>query len=299
MSKKKVLFIINPVANHGEVKKYIPFIKDFFQNKFQCNFIETKKPKEAIEISKNIHDFEYVFSVGGDGTAHEIVNGLALSNNKKTILGLIPAGSGNDYCHALKISRKVKKACRQLIKANIKYVDLGLVNGIYFANSLGIGFDARVAHLANQIKNEVNKTGLSLYYEALSRILKSDFYCHHINYQIENGSWIEREILLLAVTNGPSYGGGYKITPQAINDDGQLDVCLIDPLKKNQVKIRLPFVVLGRHHWMRQEHHFRIKKINIQSDNELPAHLDGELMLSASFSIEVVTKALKVLTGRT
>ncbi len=298
MAKKKAIFIINPISNQGQSLKILPIIKDQFKDKYNCKYIKTRHPKEAIEISKNLSSYDFVFSVGGDGTVHEIVNGLALSNNNRSVLGVIPAGSGNDYCHTLGLSKKIKKNCRQLLNEDIREIDLGLVNGVYFANSLGIGFDARIAYLANQIKDEVGKSGIPLYLAALLRILKKDYYFHQISIQYDNGPWHEHEILLTAITIGPTYGGGFKITPQAICNDGELDICLIDPIKKNEVLLRLPFVIIGRHHWMKQEHHFKAKKINIQSENELPAELDGELMLSASYSIEIIPKGLKVLSGK-
>ncbi|MDP3013224.1 MAG: diacylglycerol kinase family lipid kinase [Candidatus Subteraquimicrobiales bacterium] len=294
----RVKIVANPTANHGETAQIIDKIENFLTGKIAFNLELTQKPKHAIDISKNLFDYDLVIAVGGDGTAHEIVNGLALSNNNKTALGIIPTGSGNDFARMLGISEDPLTACQQILNGFEKVIDLGMVNGIYYANSLGIGFDARVAHLANEVKEESKKTGFSLYLSCVFSILFSDYYCFDIAFKIDNSNFENKRIVLIAVNNGKTYGRVFRITPRAVNDDGFLDVCLVDELSAFQVVPRLPFVIAGKHEWMKQVHTLRAKKVIIRSEETLPAQLDGELIEDKNFLIEVVPKALKIRTTK-
>lgn len=298
MKFDKVKIIINPTANHGETRKIIHRVKNIFTDKLNADMILTERPKHAEEIAKNLADYDLVIAVGGDGTAHEVVNGLALSNNQRTVLGLIPTGSGNDFCSTLGIPKNLEAAAQTILEGEIKTIDLGVVNGTYYSNSLGIGFDARVAHLAGQVKKETKRSGLTLYLTAVFRILFGDYYCHPVSIKIDDSEWITQEIVLMAVNNGTGYGGGFKITPHADPTDGLLDVCLVDALPAMACLPRIPFVITGRHQWMKVVHTYRAKKVMVRSETELPAHLDGELMKDKGFLIEIVPQALKVLVPK-
>jgi YegS/Rv2252/BmrU family lipid kinase len=292
---KKAKIIVNPAANHGETAKIIPFLKSLLNKKIDYKLELTHHPKHAIEIAKHLDGYDLVVSVGGDGTAHEVANGLALSNNQQTALAILPTGSGNDFARTLKIPKNLKLAVKEILEGKPKMVDLGWVNGVYYSNSLGIGFDAKVAHLANRIKNEVKKAGITLYLIALFRILMRDFCCHQIRLTIDGNSWEEKIVTLIAANLGVSYGGGFLITPKAKNDDGLLEVCLIDELSAVQIVPRLPFVIIGKHSWMRQAHFYQAKKLKVQSETLLPAHVDGELLESQEFEIKVIPSSLKVV----
>ncbi len=289
--------ILNPTANHGETAKLTSKIGSFFTGKIVFDLELTQKPKHAIEISKKLFDYDLVIVVGGDGTVHEVINGLALSNNHKITLGVVPTGSGNDFSQMLEMSDNPLTACQEILSGYDKVIDLGMVNGVYYVNSLGIGFDARVAHLANEIKDETKKTGLSLYLSAVFKILFADYYCFDVTIKINESNFENKNVVLIAVNNGKTYGGGFKITPRAVNDDGLLDVCVVGELSALQVIPRLPFVIAGAHEWMKQVHTYRAKKVIIRSEEILPAHLDGELIKDKNFLIEIVPKALKIRTA--
>lgn len=297
MRPKKAKIIINPTANHGEASKFTGLASRFFEDKLSAEIVLTKRPGHASEIATKLQGFDLVVAVGGDGTAFEVANGLAKSGNRETALAIVPTGSGNDLRRALGISSNINRALEQVVEGKTSYIDLGYVNGTYYTNSLGVGFDARVAHLANHIKDEVKRSGISLYLTALFRILFKDYYCHPVRIRIDDGDWFDREIVLVAANNGLCYGGGFMITPRARNDDGLLEVCVVDRLTKWQVIPRLPFVILGRHTWMKPIRFYQTKKVVIESDNELAAHLDGELMIARRFDIKIVPKALKVIIG--
>ena len=215
--------------------------------------------------------------------------------NLGVTIGIIPAGSGNDFAKALGLPRDFVAAVEVINRGQSSRVDLGSANGRVYANSLAIGFDARVAHLANEIKDDTHRTGILLYLTALFRIMFGDYYCHDVRLRFDDRDWLAKKILLVAINNGATYGGGFHITPDAVNDDGWLDVCVIDALPRWQVFWRLPFAIAGRHKWMKQASFYRVKKAVVESDQPLPAALDGELILSKVFHIDMRAGALSVL----
>jgi|Deesub1362A_J573_1020465.scaffolds.fasta_scaffold01140_8 YegS/Rv2252/BmrU family lipid kinase len=298
MQFHKAKVILNPVSNHGETKKIVPKIKALLKSRIPFEAALTKKPKDAVEIAKEAKGFDLLIVVGGDGTVHEAVNGLLASKNRETALAVIPSGSGNDFAKMIGMPKKIPLAVERILEGKVKYVDVGKINESYFVNSLGIGFDARVAHLTNKIKNEVKKSGLLLYLTSLFQILRKDFHTHEVQISIDEGVLKSKNITLIAANMGKTYGGGFKITPLARNDDGYIDVCVVDSLTRNQILLRLPFVILGKHLWMKKVHYYKARKLIIKSKKELPAHLDGELIKTREFTVKIIPRALKVVVGK-
>ncbi len=294
-SPRRVKVIVNPHANHGRGREVIPLIEEGLAGWATADISVTDYPRQAFDIAATISGYYAVIAAGGDGTVYEIVNGLAHHKRLGTPLGLIPTGSGNDLSKAIGVPRDARAAMARLKTGGWKKIDLGLVNGRYYANSLAIGFDARVAHLANEIKDATQRSGLSLYMTALFRIVRRDYYGHEIRIRVDGGEWETRSVLLAAINNGPIYGGGFKITPGADNADGLLEVCVIDALPRWELFLRLPFAVAGKHTWMKKAHFYKAKTVEIESERDLPAALDGELILAKKFKAEIVPSALTVI----
>ena len=99
----------------------------------------------------------------------------------------------------------------------------------------------------------------------------------------------------MAVTNGPTYGGGFFITPDAVPDDGLLDVCTIDPLSLPGALVRLPFVIFGKHTKMKPVHMSRHKSIVIESEEPMPAQVDGEVLVDTRFEIDILPLAIECI----
>jgi diacylglycerol kinase (ATP) len=292
---RRVRVIVNPFANHGRGREVIPLIQDGLSDWADADISVTDEPAQAFDLTARLDGYDAVIAAGGDGTVYAIVNGLAAHRQLQIPLGLIPAGSGNDLSKAIGVPRDPRQAISRLKTGGQKKIDLGLVNGRYYANSLAIGFDARVAHLANEIKDTTRKSGLSLYMTALFRIVLHDYYCHDIRFRIDGGVWETKKVVLAAVNNGPIYGGGFKITPKADNTDGLLEVCVIDAMPRWELFLRLPFAVAGRHTWMKKAHFYRAKTVEIESERDLPAALDGELIIDKTYRAEIVPSALTVI----
>ena len=136
----------------------------------------------------------------------------------------MPTGSGNDYAHTLGMSDDLSTALRRSRRATRKVVDLGLCNGVYFGESVAVGLDAKVTAKAVELKVTTRLSGLAALPAALIYVLNQPVLQPSVVVQYDDDAPFETDMLIVAATNGPTYGGGFKITPDAVYDDGLFDV---------------------------------------------------------------------------
>ncbi len=231
-------------------------------------------------------------AVGGDGTVNEVVRGIIESGGKGTVkLGIIPAGTGNDLVRTLNIPIITKEAVQVLINGHVKCLDLGKINGDYFVNIVGIGFDGAVA-------NEVNRDvrwlkGKYAYMYAILKMLityKSPMMKITIDDQILEGRYF-----LVAVGNAKYYGGGIKILPDADPVDGLFDICVVEDIPKREVLKVLPKMSQGRHVDYPPVKIYRGKKIKVDSTERVLIQADGELKGTLPMEFEVEANIFPVL----
>lgn len=305
MPPGRCLLLVNPSAKHGLTGSLMPAIRELAHGLLAFDEHLTSSPGEARTVAAEAAGFDAIVAVGGDGTVHEVLNGLMSRHAEdRPALGLIPTGSGNDFRRTLGISKDVPTAVRQLASGTRRRVDVGVIrldgerDGAYFANSVGIGLDARVTAKAVEMKLTTGWSGLPLYLRALLVILFRQFHSHRVTLTLDDGPAEDRDMLLVAITNGPTYGGGFFITPDSVPDDGDLDVCYIDAVTLPGALWRLPFVVAGKHSRMRPVRMSRHRRIRLTSEVPVEAQIDGEVALGSLFDIEVLPGALEVVVPR-
>ena len=194
--------------------------------------------QEAIENGSH-----WIIACGGDGTVHEVVN--AIAEKPDVVLGVLPCGKGNDFAEALKIPTKPVDAVGVLLEGTTRQVDLGKIGDHYFDTIVTCGYDAEVSRRVTEEGAPFSGTASYVYtaittlfsYRSPAARLEGDF-----------GSY-EGEILLTATGITSSYGGGMKIVPGAIIDDGLFDVCIIEPVPHRTVLRLLVHPFLGRTCW--------------------------------------------------
>jgi diacylglycerol kinase family enzyme len=172
-------------------------------------------------------------------------------------------------------------------------IDAGRINDSYFANGVGIGFDAAVNRASYGINH--SKRGLWLYLCALAKTLgKYDPVPLTISM---NGETSALKAFLLTVGNGTTCGGGFQLTPMAKVDDGLLDVTLVRPLTLPQLLWHFPKVFLGTIDRAKQASLSKTRKLRVESDGPVPVHVDGEIYTgeTRSMEIEVIPGALTVI----
>lgn len=259
----KRVYIVNPTSGDKKSDNIMNSVKQVCDKKeYDYEIISTKNPKHAIEIAENYSDGNNViFSVGGDGTLNEVINGLKDNSN----LSIIPCGSGNDFYKS--------------INENTNKIDLGQVNDRYFINIASLGIDANVAYLANRLKD---KGSSNPYIKAIVKAI-SEYSSLDTNLGL---------FTLIAVCNGSYYGNGFCMAPFADINDGYLDLCTVDDI--NRLRIINMFLKLSKqkHIYSKTFNSKLIEDIDILSKNFLKCNVDGEIIESDEFNFKVADKRL-------
>ena len=284
-------FILNPAAGRGATRKYEQHLLKLCKEHFiDFHLYKTEIPGHAVEIVKNVATKDSIIvAVGGDGTVHEVVNGIMESDST---LGIIPLGSGNDFIKMLNLPLDLKSAIEVIKNKKIMMVDVGKVNDKFFPNGLGVGFDSVVVMETSKTKFA---KGFFIYLFAVFRAM-----WHYQNKKITlhlNGKIETRNIFMINVGNGKVLGGGFRLTPDAEIDDGQLDVCLFKPLTKGEILKNLPKAISGKHIHLPQVEMYKTTQLLIEAEDGVPVHADGELLSTnlKKVEIQVVPKSLKVI----
>lgn len=293
-----MLLIVNPEARHGRTRALVPAIKRLLKA-VPHDLQLTTRPGEAAHIARTARGFDVIVAVGGDGTVHEVLNGLmSHPPGERPALGIIPTGSGNDTCRTLGIPVDLTDAVLTLTSGRCRRLDVGICNDAYFSNSFSAGLDARVTAKAVEYKTTTRRTGLWLYFSALIHVLLHELESYHLRVMLDAERCDEMDALLVAATIGPTYGGGFRNTPDADPDDGLLEICVIDQLTLPQALVRLPFVILGKHTRMRVVHMARQQRLKIESDVPMPAQIDGEVLVGQRFDIGVAARAVEYIVPK-
>ena len=297
----KTELIINLTAGGGKPRPHLKTIFKYLkENGFNFKITYTSHHGEAIELARKAADkgIDLIVSIGGDGTVNEIVNGIMKSKNNPS-LGIIPLGWANDFIKSTGIPSDIIEACKILIKGKTKKIDIGVINNqIYFANICGVGFDAEVAHLANQLKNRHpnwNSLNAFVYVFATVKKLLSPFSCRNVKIKFD-GQEIHSKILFIAVSNGKIYGGRFKITPEAILDDGLLEICLVEEMGRFKYLSIIPKVFKGTHASIKGINFYRAKEVAIQFSEPVLAQTSGEVIEGQkNYIITLLPKSLKLI----
>ena len=290
------VIILNPVANRGKMRLYRELARQNAARE-RAEYIETTGPGEAREQTcRAASEGRPVIIVGGDGAVHEAVNGL-LASGRRVPLGVVAAGSGNDFAwNTLKLPRDPAEAFERAFHGTLRDVDAGRVNGSYFANAFSVGLDADIAIAAHSLKRWPFMNGPRLYDSAaLKQLLFGYKRCPRLSYKFDDGEWTAMSrYVLLAVNNGPTYGGGFRINPTADSTDGLFNICALDYVPLLLALKRLPVVKRGEHMDLPEAHFFQAKKVQIVSQERVNMQMDGETSSAQTYQAEVLPGALWV-----
>ncbi len=240
MPLTKYKLIANPAAGRGKSRIVVLRVVEAFERRGLVFDLElTRGPKDAANIArKATGEFDVIVAIGGDGTVNDMLPGMLFSGKP---LGIVPGGSGNDFIKSLHIPNDIEKAIDIIMNGRTRVIDVGRINGAYFANGAGFGFDAAVNEESYAINH--SKRGLLLYFCALLKTL-GKFDPVPMNITV-NGDTFEQDTFLLAVGNGTTVGGGFKLTPHARIDDSLLDITIVRPLGLAALFWHLPKVFRG------------------------------------------------------
>ncbi|KPU26750.1 hypothetical protein TR13x_08760 [Caloranaerobacter sp. TR13] len=270
-----VCFVVNPVAGKNRARNLIPYIKEKMKKTdIKYKIIETTKPKEAIEITKNAlgKGFDIIVAVGGDGTINEVMIGIVEMG--KGILGIIPGGTGNDLARTLNIPENVKYALDLIIDRKVKSIDLGYADGKPFLNVASIGFDAEIVKNTEKIKRYVKS---KFAYTVGLLVTLISYKCKKIKVKLDDRE-LNEEILLIAIGNGKYYGGGMAICPNAVEDDGLSEICFIKKIPKLKLLLLFPSIFKGKHgEFKKYVQFYKSKEVKVNMCNPISLNIDGEI----------------------
>ena len=255
-----------------------------FKRKINYDITYTERPSDAKRIAEEIPDEECViFSVGGDGNLNDTLNGMVGSENK--ILGVIPAGSGNDF------SRTMMK-----LDDGIHTIDIGSINHRYFLNVACVGLDADVAENVS-ITREKKWIPTSQRFNASFVYTYFKYLPKNVKIQIGD-SEIKDDITILAICNAQYYGSGYHIAPHALLDDGYFDIYLAKKMPKIKILPMLLALARGKHEKYKAITKYQDSSIHIESDQKLSFNVDGELVRGNSFDIKLHKAAIRMFNDK-
>ncbi|ADG07917.1 diacylglycerol kinase catalytic region [Kyrpidia tusciae DSM 2912] len=293
MVMERWLFVVNPVAGKGKAaRRWNRYYRHLATLGKHWDVYHTKSPGDATWIAKKtVEDraADVVVAVGGDGTIHEVIQGLAGSS---IALGILPAGTGNDLARYFGI-KKGLRAIRQLQGAIKRQVDLVQTQSGVFINIAGTGFDAWVArHVNNSVW--LKRWGPFGYVVGVAVELLF-FRPQRVDIEVDGTLYTYRSAWLVALGNGSTYAGGMRILPDATMEDGELDLCVVDGLSKPEFCLIFPKVFTGKHVGHPSVHLHRGKRICIHPATPWPVHADGEVLPQETMEAMVWPGSLTVL----
>jgi len=267
----KILVIVNPVAGGGKTLRLLPKIRRWLsESPHEFLFSVTRSPDEMHLKILNAPNrgIDAVLLFGGDGTIHEALPAIA----KKDIpFGLLPCGRGNDLARNIKLSTNLKRNCSLPSNPSIYKSDLPIVNQTPFATIAYVGFDAEVNRLANDGKGYWG--GKLGYIVCVLKALRK-FRPFEIEITIDDNC-LRECVMMVTIANGPFYGGGMKIAPEALMNDGLLDICIVKEISKWELLQQFPKVFNGTHISHPKVIMKTGKKIKLVSDEPREIFADG------------------------
>ena len=278
------VLIVNPTAGTGYALQVLEKLERMLREEFHAEYrvLRTDKPGHAKKLAAEAArdpEIAAVFSVGGDGTASEVAAGLAGTG---VPLGIIPAGTGNDFIKCIGVPKDPEEAFRLAMTHPAKDTDLGRLNDGCFLNISGTGFDVTVLDYAEKLKSRYR--GLTPY---LLGLLKAIAHYRAVRLKITiDGKTEEGKYLICSVANGQFFGGGIPICPAANPADGKLDVVLVRDVPRWKIPFYLPGLMMGKVLRFRIARHLTAESVIIEGAH-LRVNADGEIfpMDRAEFSV--------------
>jgi diacylglycerol kinase (ATP) len=270
--------------------------------------METRASDDATQLAfEAAQRATVVAAAGGDGTLGEVVNGLMqakAAGYNGARLGLLPLGTGNDFSRCLGTGTDLKAAVEALLSGAPRAVDLGQVcfsnsEPRWFINIAGCGFDALVAQRVNDFRNRRfwrHVRGMPAYLSAVLQELAA-LRAASLQMRFDSEAHAQRA-LLCAIANATSYGGGMRVAPDALIDDGLFDICLIGDAGRGEFLRAFPGVFSGKHISHPKVTMRRASEVHLESEPRLPILVDGDVLGTTPATFRLVPRAIEVMSPR-
>lgn len=292
-----VTVICNPAAGRGRAGKHGDAIRQLLgasARNWTWRHTQARGDGETMARQAARDGAQMVVAVGGDGTLHEVVNGVLGTN---TAVGLIPFGTGNDLARALGLFGNLETACRAVTDGPTRRVDVGVVEGAgtngprHFLVLTGTGFDARTAQTVNEGVRWIS--GAPAYvYGAIATLRR--FTPFELTLTLDGGETRRQKAMFVSIANAETTGGGMKIAPGAKVDDGLLDLCLVGEVSKAALLYQLTQVFSGAHVKHPAVTMLRASRVILDADPPQPLLIDGEVLGTTPATVSLMPGALPI-----
>ncbi len=282
--------IINPIAGNGRAKRIGEKVVETLNSRsIACRAYYTQSPGHATALSREAaqRGTDTVLAVGGDGTAYEVAGGLV---HTQTALGLIPAGTGNDFIKSIGVPKAPLDALDHILSHPPRLLDMGKINDQLFLNVCGTGFDVSVLEYSMKAKKLVR--GMLPYLYGVIRTIFS-FKPVPMRIVIDEETTLQGTFLQCSVANGRYIGGGIPISPTSLVNDGLLDVVVLRSIPNWKMFFYLPGLLFGRVHAFSITSHYRCRQVMIDAPG-MHLNVDGEILPIGLVSFSPVKDALLV-----
>ena len=299
MAKESWAIIANPVAGRGRAGRIAQHLASRLEDSgatVSLSVTGAKGDGERMAREAAGAGATRVIACGGDGTVHEVVNGLmsAPEGARNTALGIVSSGRCNDLAYALDLPTDPDAMAEALLHGTLRPIDLGRIGDRYFTTVATLGFDSEVSQYVDEGSPPFFLRGAAAYlYGTLVKLIRYRSRWVHLkgDFGVYEGS-----VFLAATGNTSRYGGRMKIVPSAMIDDGLLDVCLVEAVPRREVVRMIPKVFSGKHVSHPAVSMKQTRSLEIESKEPLWLWADGESMAQTPATIEVVHHALSVVT---
>jgi len=299
MAGYKTMFLVNPNADAGRAWRTVSYLRPLVEEFGGADWAGSVYPTHATVLAHEAAKagYQLVIAAGGDGTVHEVINGLMkVPPENRPRLGIVPLGSGNDFAHSEGIRSNPAEALKQVFTGQPKRIDLGVFEldhgqREYFDNTFGMGFDATVTIRTHRL---THIHGFMMYLVAVLQTIAFNHEAPQMHIVTDGEAWDEKTIMMVAC-NGPREGGGFAIAPSAITSDGKLDYASICHVSRLMMLRLVPEVMKGTHGRFKQVRLGQFRRLELRSEKPVNIHADGEVI--AGFGTDVRNVRVEVVPG--
>ncbi len=289
MIRQRTKFLVNPNADLGRAWRAVADLKSMVEEFGGADWAGTVYPTHATTLSKQAAEdgYDLVIAAGGDGTVHEVINGLMqVPAEIRPRVGIIPLGSGNDFAHTIGIRMNPPEALKQVFTGRASPIDLGRFDigrgkPEYFDNTFGMGFDATVTIRSHRL---TMVHGFMMYLVAVLQTIALNHEAPRMHIETDRDTWDE-ETIMFVVCNGPREGGGFSVAPDAVFNDGVLNYASIRHVSRLMMLRLIPEVMKGTHGRFKQVRLGQLHRMQLTSERPITIHADGEVI--CGFGMEV------------
>lgn len=283
-------FICNPISGNSKAKKAMEIVRAELERlNIEYQFHITEEKHHATRLARQLtHEgFNDIVVLGGDGTLHEVLNGI--HDPSQVNLGIIPCGSGNDFASKAGIPSSTIDALKLILSGNTKYTDYMVCSGIRGINIMGTGVDVEI--LKRCYNSKILKGKLKYAISTLISIIAYKY--PHAKAHV-NGETLDRDCFIVCTANGSIFGGGITIAPNAVIDDGKLDFVLVSGIRAGRKPDALLHLAKGKILDIPETEFFNTDCVKALFDTPVDIQIDGEIYSDINYDVKILHNELKM-----